>query len=455
MSRFCFFFLLVFIWAAYPFRVSAQGVSPECEDIHQSSAVMCSTRAQAVSVINRYLDYLARTRPNEALVRCISDTPPDYVVGQLKTNNCSNPQSVGGLHRRYLTTCGPDEHTDPITGECSAGCRGREPPRNMSAIGTNTICDGGCEYQATGLGGGGISWSGCFGQGNYCWADNWRWTGNQCGVPTPPEVKRPIDPTKPVCSRVPGASHNECVYPDGRHCVTASTGKRICWGGSDTSTKSTPDGDLSGKRAIAPADPGRPDGIEGGTTTNTTTTINNSTYNTSIVSGGSLTSGQPDTGPGGGGDGDGGGGGAGGGASCGDPPVCTGDAPMCAVYRQLWLQRCDASDDVDGLPGDVGDGELGELQALAGEGDDGSWKWDDSADPLEGHRGELDVGGILGRLDASGFMGGGQCPSGSFSAGGASRVIEFTAICDLLSKLAPLLLALAYFISIKIITKTE
>ena len=143
-----------------------------------------------------------------------------------------------------------------------------------------------------------------------------------------------------------------------------------------------------------------------------------------------------------------------GGGTCAAPPTnCTGDAHTCNLILQAWLQRCDGKAEGDGLANDAA-GFNAEVNALGG--DDGPGQSDIDGvlqqDPFEGAKVLEDGAGLLDRLDASGFFGGGSCPTlESVTVDAVSIPLTLEPLCFLLANMSYLVLALAYFLAFRIV----
>lgn len=306
-------------------------------------------------------------------------------------------------------------------------------------------------------------------------------TGAGCsGSPPPPEPFEPPPPPEPNC--FPG---NDgvfiCQADNGQNCYSASTGRYICWSPGETGSKT--DGPITqtvnnGNQAPAPPPGSSTTGsnittnntYSGGSITNTSnTTINNYTTNNGSPAGtsnqgvGTSPNGGPNAGSAGSGNGNGDGNGDGncggegqqacntstGGGSCSAPPQSSGDQILANIATQAWLLRCQGVE-----PGDsaamvqAGSGADGHISAMDETPPENSG---DGDDPFDGKKQIRDTGWLTGKLDPSGFLGGGSCPQvESFSVGSASFPISLGPICQLLSAISGLVLALAYFLAFRI-----
>lgn len=123
---------------------------------------------------------------------------------------------------------------------------------------------------------------------------DFNFTGVSCTVTTQttPVPALPAVTVKPTAEAVPPICINSapnpsyCIRSTGQHCQAASTGKQICWGGTETGTKT--DGDIA-QRRCAGAGPCSPPVLPDGQTptqvggANTTTITNNNTSTTSTT----------------------------------------------------------------------------------------------------------------------------------------------------------------------------
>ena len=297
-----------------------------------------------------------------------------------------------------------------------------------------------------------------------------RFTGAACAA-TPEKAPD----TEPECTEVAGQS--VCKRPDGKMCQQASTGKYICWNPGETGEKT--DGPVKQKRNAGnepiPPSLSLPNGdslvqsgnpvttttstVTNNSTTNniTTTTTNYTTQNGTNASGGGNggDSGQDPDGEGEGEEDDEDGETASGGGSCAAPPVCSKpDSIECIQLQVDWQHACDAEQQYgagfwSGLFGSMtssddasGDGTT-QPGAAAVLGVDGQGD-------LANHREVKMIDGA--DLDDSGFLGGGSCPQfPAAMAGPVTLPIDFTKICDLLGNVGQIVLAVAYFVAIRII----
>lgn len=341
---------------------------------------------------------------------------------------------------------------------------------SSARVGTSHCVDG-CLYTV-----GASSVTGAIaGGGSTLAAGSFSFSGAACSSTTLPKEQAETPPEQ-QCSAA-GGGMTFCLKKDGQHCYNATTGKQICWNPKETGEKT--DQNLKQKRdagntPIAPV-LNLPNGdtlVQNGNpvTTNTSTTTNNSTTNTTTTttnyvtqngtnaSGGSNDGDSGEPGDGSGGDDEGEddeGETASGGGSCAAPPVCSKpDSIECIQLQVDWQHACDAeqqygagfwsslfgsmtsADDASG-DGTTQPGAAGVLGA-DGQGD------------LANHREVKMIDGA--DLDDSGFLGGGSCPQfPAAMAGPITLPIDFTKICDLLGNVGQIVLAVAYFVAIRII----
>jgi hypothetical protein len=253
-------------------------------------------------------------------------------------------------------------------------CRARSAGLGIEPVtkGFESACKGGCLLKADSGSGTTCANGICLTTGTYTY------TGT-CPVNAPNGPDKPTneapsvqDPPADVCQ--PAGSLTLCHKPDGKKCVTASTGREICWSPGETGEKT--DGPVVQKKCNGTVCPDLPDKppppgdnftkgpsvtettTKGGTST--TSTVNN--FNT-ITGGpaGSSNQGQPGstTGTNSGtppGDGDGEDGTASGGGDCKTPPITTGDPVLGMVATQAWSTRCAVeAGNAAKVTGDVGD----------------------------------------------------------------------------------------------------
>lgn len=360
--------------------------------------------------------------------------------------------------RFYDAGCPAGTEWDPSSGTCDTGCSVKPSIFNSASQNSLPICDDGCLYvPETGEG---LSF--CFNEGtsglpSMCGATRWNPSGQKCDVQPTALPPKPMDPAKPTC-RTTGADFNECVYPDGKHCVTGARGGRYCWNNAETGPRVNANGTEGASREVAPKTPTPPPNMQtpsaqgGGSTT-----INGGQYNTTNYGGTGNTGGQSNVGEGGkdpstgGGSGEGeedDGGTASGGGDCGAPPVCSGPGVLCGIIQQAWLQRCDGANSVGGGEGDIAgvDGAIADADA---EAMPDAEQMTVHADP-NSWRKVVNVDGE--QLDASGFVTSRSCPLMPSTDVGAGVIrINFQPICDLLVSMSGFLMALAYFVGAKII----
>ena len=147
-----------------------------------------------------------------------------------------------------------------------------------------------------------------------------------------------------------------------------------------------------------------------------------------------------------------------GGANCDSPPTCTGNAADCFISKQLWNMRCDGKSDAEaGAPQPSFDAEMEGEGNGTDEPDVASIGTGDTADTSLSMWREKDVSAELDRLDASGFLGGSdQCPQmPEFNVAGGIFHIELSGLCEILRNVGILVMALAYWIALRILAKAK
>lgn len=257
-----------------------------------------------------------------------------------------------------------------------------------------------------------------------------------------------------------------CKKADGRECYTIQGGNRagqqVCWAPGEAGRKVA--GDTAITRGPGPNEPPQPDPppgesmekvgdsvtvetttntASGSSSTTTTTRQDRTMYGTDA--GGP---GAPDHSEGPGGEGSGEGDGSwSGGNDCSAPPACAGDAIQCGIGLQVWTMRCEG-----GEGGEFGDwvAEIdGAIAAGDGDGDPDEGEMLEHADPDTWR--EVRVVDDEG-LDDSGFGLDRSCPQlPAVQVGPTSLQFNLGPICNFLSALSGLVLALAYFVAAKII----
>ncbi|WDL36016.1 hypothetical protein JH255_10370 [Xanthomonas campestris pv. campestris] len=147
-----------------------------------------------------------------------------------------------------------------------------------------------------------------------------------------------------------------------------------------------------------------------------------------------------------------------GGANCDAPPTCTGNASDCYIGRMLWNYRCDGKDEAaagqptSGFDGDVaaeGDGkDLPDVSKI-GTGD--------TADASLSMWQEKNINAELDKLNAGGFLSGSdQCPQlPPFTVAATSFTLNMAPICTILRNVGIMVLALSYWIAIRILAKSR
>lgn len=420
-------------------------------DAHAQTAASCTTVADECTKEQAYLaarliaqDMGAQYCPN----RYVNGEPASMSGQSVEPNpgdperswdgfyHCTDGSRNKGGTRYYTIGCPADKPWNEATKTCGDPCAEKKGQRVGRGIvkGSMLGCSGGCELKATA----GVQV--CVGEGSemVCGggAESWEYSGNSCSVEKQPAPEE--------C--VPITGQTLCMKPDGSKCVTASTGRQICFGNGETGTKT--DGSTlvqAGAGPNAPAPPGPTPGNDtlhqtGGpttvTTTNTTTNVTNvvniSTWGTthgtnagSINQGGN-TGGTSST-PGGGSNTGGTGGNGGDGGDGGDG-------------------SCEGEDCEDG-PGEPGAG-VGDLYEGTGR---------TVSDVYGEFKGRLNNTALVSAV--SGFFGGcalgGSCPTWSYDGGEMMGALSFDALCNgalqtLLSYGSAIVLAIAAFAAFRI-----
>lgn len=298
-----------------------------------------------------------------------------------------------------------------FTWKAANSCANQPVMQNARLTGSAGGCTAGCEYAPT-IGGGKSATSVEVGGQTIFKFDEMAPTGEVCllgeglGVPN----------TSQTDECVQDGTLTQCVKANGDLCSQASNGKRFCWSPTESGVKTSgneaaskvPAGESANIPPVAPTNGGdwkqkSSTPVTQTVTDNSTTNVQNSTINHYESSygkeGGGAKGGGAEGEKGGGGgsgsgDGDGDGDGHGevsGGGSCEEPIACSGGDPvLCAIARQQYLARCEADARFKEGHGDIPVEDVG-----------------DDPDPADGHR-RVTLG--LGRIDQSGFLGGGSCP---------------------------------------------
>lgn len=297
----------------------------------------------------------------------------------------------------------------------------------------------------------------------------WSATGEVCGVSNPPPP-----PKDDYCALLDGG-YKVCRDSRGRNCVVSGkTGRKYCPSSPDQSMNATnPDRTenvTQSGEAAAPGTPPQPpsprpgENFKPSTSTSITNITNNTTTNTTFNN----QTGTPNTNPGSGnpgdgsdnpgtgegegeGDGDGDEGTASGGGGCGTPPTTTGDVLTGFLINQVWLTRC-ADYDPEILAALNAAQVLSDAADALGEesAEDLVDIFDDDQDPIADARLTRDLSDI--ELDDSGFLGGGACPSlPPLSLGSVTVPLDITPLCDVLSNISGIIMALSYVIAFRII----
>lgn len=379
-------------------------------------------------------------------------------------------------YRMWATECAPGSIWRDDVGACfnEDTCRNRND--NLighgnaiySGFGSGNVCLDGCSF---GPKGGNSSCAAALGQDLGC-AAAFHFTGAQCFMDSPENPPDLENPPQEKCVWFGGEAgaggQAFCKKADGRECYTIQGGNRagqqVCWAPGQAGRKVA--GDTAITRGPGPNEPPQPDPPPGesmekvgdsvtvetttntpsGSSTTTTTTRQDRTMYGTDAGG----PGAPDQseGPGSGGEGEGEGEGSwSGGNDCSAPPACSGDPIQCGIGLQVWTMRCEAGED-----GEFGDwvGEIdGAIAAGDGDGDPDEGEMLEHADPDTWR--EVRVVDDEG-LDDSGFGLDRSCPQlPAVQVGPTSLQLNLGPICNFLSALSGLVLALAYFVAAKII----
>lgn len=139
-----------------------------------------------------------------------------------------------------------------------------------------------------------------------------------------------------------------------------------------------------------------------------------------------------------------------GGGDCNTPPACSGDAAVCGIARQQWLERCDANKRLDQVHTDLsGDGSqssaINTLHSSADVFTDGTTTGDPVADAAN-----------QGNYDASGLGFSTQCPLTDLDVpiwNGGQFVVPLSKACVVGEWIQAIVLAFAAFAAAKITAK--
>lgn len=306
--------------------------------------------------------------------------------------------------------CPAGKPWDDITKTCGSPCADAPPLGPNAVSGTSgSMCSNGCKYRQKVDPAGDFS-ALCMGSGAsmFCAAKGWEPTGETCEADQFPPPK-PYDPEKPVCATMAGGTFNECVRPDGRHCVTSAAGRTLCWGKGETGPRSTADGKEGADRQESPNTTSPPSNMKNPTPAGSSiTTIDGRTYNSNTYNGDGSTGGQSNTGDGGKDDGPGG-----------------KDGDMEGLLGQIKGAIDKIGNWIDGLGS-----EAGGLDTSQGDDVDPDTAWIEEEDP--------------GDLNAGGYGWGRSCPPPpSISVPGGGQ-LDFSLLCSAASMFGALILAAAY-----------
>lgn len=473
--------LLVFFWALPVAPAQAQSY-PYCAD-PSVDGVSCPDQPSA------YVNAIAAAEYKRAR-GCAGVGPADSYVDTPIVDQGARRVTVYVRSNSGGTALCSAYRTWPEGGSCSA-----MPPISggwhlLGAVGAT--CVNGCAYSG-GSGGarivvGGktyVSWDGATPTGEVCSGSD-----ENFGAPI----------TDQQCQQI--GNLTQCVKADGRHCVQASNGREFCWQPTEAGVKSA--GNEAATKAPETANinpPAKPPAnggdwqakatgtvstsSSGGTLNQYTITYWQSTYGTEGGTGG-----EGEDGPGG----PSAGGGAtcdmasfscsdmssvecnqlvqtwylrckgvdlSGGETCDAPPVCRGNAADCYISTTLWRMRCEGISAGEGSSDAVG---RGDAEIISGEGDGSeepnlSGISEGDAQELPGLWVEKSEDSLLSKLadlDDDGFISSRSCPAAeSFSIANHSFQISFMPICNLLEQASYLVLALAYWLAFRIITKPQ
>lgn len=332
-----------------------------------------ATCADAITKVNSDNNVQARCvyYGQESGVHSLKCEQANYYSGEFQGEGCSR----GGAKpfHSYGASCTGEQVPGP-EGQCTCPggykpdpynpgqCMNQEKCRALNIagstdtprtfIGARAPCAAGCEYKME---------SG-FQVPNHplghVQTGTFRYTGAACAAGDP-EGQTPPEKVKERCGAGSNAfaGRNSCIKDNGEECITASTGKAICWKPGETGEKS--DGPEQHRRTAGPSEPPSNVQLPNGdnlnrqgtpttTTTNVTTggtTINNITTTTTIYTTEHGTNApgpnNPPSNPGGGGDdGEEQQGSSTGGGNCESPPITTNDPVGGMIATQAWATRC-------------------------------------------------------------------------------------------------------------------
>lgn len=448
-------------------KASAQ-VSPTaaCEDLSQGSsgdtyAPICPSQGQAAiwakKAAQAHQDsYLptawATVSETTTVIGC------GYMVAGVSHCMLQYNRRTTGLHESWVRAY-PESNSCATRPNLTAGY--------VRGSASTTVCSEGCQYTAQGTAVVRIDFGG-LGEG---------WTQSVAGFASTGQLcnsESKLEPTdKDEC--VPIAGQTVCKRADGKLCYSLSSSRRNCWGQAETGQKT--DGEKVQVRNLGnqPQPPNlnqatNPTGetpitttVTNNTTTTTTTTSNHNTVNGSPA--GSTNQGEGTT-PTGTGDGTGGGDQAPtcgvtgkpdcppdshstGGDDCASPPVSTGDELQVQMIKQAWLNRCAFQHDGDAQAAQFESDLITTLSA----GDEAPPGGDQQKEnPTEGFKYIQDGNMFTDQLDASGFLGGGACPTvNAVSVGAVALPFDLGPMCNLLRVVGGFVLAIGYLIAFRIL----
>jgi hypothetical protein len=458
MTRFALLVLLALAWFV---PTSAQ--ARDCDGLEDNC-----TYSQAWNACSSYIATLPPWDGFPMNYRC-QVISTQYIAQQMQVNGQGSWGNQTGFYYVGGQTCPPGQETIPSGGCGCAGGFERDPyhptecltpakctARNstLASGGTtrnySSACVGGCQIRAEEMSEGMVAVDGWY-SGTY------RYTGNSCATPTTPVQTPDQAKEQPAEKCKQSGSFKFCVKPNGDQCLSASTGRQLCWQPGETGEKT--DGNVLQKRNAGntekPPNLQLPNGDtlvkQGQTLTQTTTVTKNSTATTITTSttnyttqngtnAGTKDSGQPaDTGnpsssPDGEGDEEGDENGVGGDGSCAGGWSPTGDPVLGGILTENWKQRCadekvqaDMRTDAQTLEGQI---------PAAG---DPSSVWSDGNDS-----GAINEGWLV--------LGAGSCPVISVNIPGVGPWSPPPAFCSVIAALAALFQLAAYLWALRIVS---
>lgn len=481
----------VLVYAVLGWFADAQAQARSCP-----SGGDCSRQEAYAAAMQRSTNFIASgacgQHGGEPLVRGPFNTQTNWPF-YVSSYQCYDPNGNLGS---WTNTPAPSNHYYPSGDECPVGTEWRDDlkqcfdpseclARNQQpGFGVPTTrpwassCRAGCMLAMDSSQGYSCTTHG----GKQVCSGSLTWTGDTCSPdpqnPEELEDEDTSDDPKERCEWFGGEAgaggQNFCKKPDGRECYTIQGGNRagqqVCWRPGEAGRKVS--GDTAITRAPGPTEPPPPDPPPGehfekvaeSVTTTTTNTTGGSSSSSTVTARQDRTHygtdaggpGAPDQSEGaGGGEGEEGEGSFSGGADCGAEPACSGDPILCGIAKQQWLMRCDGYDtglddlDYTGWNASV-DSIIADAEADGDGPTDGIWT-DEDGDPFEGAREVRDENWMVDQLDNTRFLTSAGCPTVEpFTVAGVSVPINLAPLCNLLSSMAGLVIALAYFIAFRI-----